>query len=383
MVTLQAAMNKVKTMFENDTHKSASQKSASQKILILKKQSLFADKKNTAWLEKKQISHSGVMILAVIICVFSLFCALSFGAADISFADVWHSLWQENVGFIERIIWELRMPRAILALLAGSGLAISGLILQMVTRNPLADPYLFGISSGASLGVVILIATTGSVFTMMTPIAAFVGSLVAMLMLMLIASRKQSQQVESMLLAGVALSFLFSSFTNLLLYHTDPQAVTAVLFWTMGSFSRAQWENLLFPTVVITTCIIFMLAYRRQLSAMLLGDESATTLGINVNRFRLIMLLLSSLITATLVSMCGGIGFVGLMIPHIVRFFISQGTVFGILLTALVGGIFMIWVDILSRTVLVNQELPVGVITAATGSLFFLTLLYFRKNRPN
>jgi len=344
-------------------------------------------KKNGAWLDKKNISQTLVTVIAVIICFISLFCALSFGAADISFADVWHSVWpnetDKDAGFIQRIIWELRMPRAILALLAGSGLAVSGLILQTVTRNPLADPYLFGISSGASLGVVILIAFTGGIFTVMTPVAAFAGSLVAMLMLMLIAGRRQSQQVESMLLAGVALSFLFSSFTSLLLYHTDPQAVTAVLFWTMGSFSRAQWQNLLFPTVVISACIIFMLAYRRQLNAMLLGDESATTLGIKVNRFRIIMLLLSSLITATLVSMCGGIGFVGLMIPHIVRFFISQGTVFGILLTALVGGIFMIWVDILSRTILVNQELPVGVITAATGSLFFLTLLYFRKNRPS
>jgi iron complex transport system permease protein len=349
------------------------------------------EKKHGAWLEKNNISQLAVTVLAVIACLFSFVCALSFGAADISFTDVWQSVLnrflpsevENEVGFVQRIIWELRMPRAILALLAGCGLAISGLILQMVTRNPLADPYLFGISSGASLGVVILITLTGGIFTVMTPIAAFMGSLVAMLMLVVIAGRRQSQQVESMLLAGVALTFLFSSFTSLLLYHTDPQAVTAVLFWTMGSFSRAQWENLLFPSLVIMTCITFMLAYRRQLNAMLLGDESAATLGINVNRFRLIMLLLSSLITATLVSMCGGIGFVGLMIPHIVRFFISQGTIFGILLTALVGGIFMIWVDILSRTILVNQELPVGVVTAATGSLFFITLLYFRKNRPN
>ena len=327
-----------------------------------------------------------ITIVTVIICLLSFFCALSFGAAEISFSDVWQSFFTEegtDLGFIYRIIWELRMPRAILAFLAGCGLAISGLILQTVTRNPLADPYLFGISSGASLGVVILITFTGSVLTGVAPIAAFIGSLLAMVMLMLIAGRRQSQQVESMLLAGVALSFLFSSITNLLLYHTDPQAVTAVLFWTLGSFSRAQWENLLFPTVVISACISIMLAYRRQLNAMLLGDESATTLGINVNRFRIIMLLLSSLITATLVSMCGGIGFVGLMIPHIVRFFISQGSMYGILLTALVGGIFMIWVDILSRIILENQELPVGVITAATGSIFFLTLLYFRKNRPN
>ena len=371
-------------MFKTETVNNKGQSSHS---LVNKTNANKTKVNNSAWLEKKHINQSAVTVFAVLFCFFSLFCALSFGAADISFIDVWHSISStdkdKEVGFIQRIIWELRMPRAILALLAGSGLAISGLILQTVTRNPLADPYLFGISSGASLGVVILITFSGSIFTAMTPIAAFIGSLVAMLMLMLIAGRRQSQQVESMLLAGVALSFLFSSFTNLLLYHTDPQAVTAVLFWTMGSFSRAQWENLLFPTVVITACITFMLAYRRQLNAMLLGDESAMTLGINVNRFRLIMLLLSSLITATLVSMCGGIGFVGLMIPHIVRFFISQGTVFGILLTALVGGIFMIWVDILSRTVLENQELPVGVITAATGSIFFLTLLYFRKNRPS
>ena len=214
------------------------------------------EKKHGAWLEKNNISQLAVTVLAVIACLFSFVCALSFGAADISFTDVWQSVLnrflpsevENEVGFVQRIIWELRMPRAILALLAGCGLAISGLILQMVTRNPLADPYLFGISSGASLGVVILITLTGGIFTVMTPIAAFMGSLVAMLMLVVIAGRRQSQQVESMSLAGVALTFLFSSFTSLLLYHTDPQAVTAVLFWTMGSFSRAQWENLLFPT---------------------------------------------------------------------------------------------------------------------------------------
>jgi len=336
-----------------------------------------------------RMNHSAILFLTVSFGILSFIASLSLGAADISFNDVTSSLLASfstekdvrDVIFFERIIWELRMPRAILAFLAGCGLAVSGLILQTVTRNPLADPYLFGISSGASLGVVISIVLLGSTISLVTPIAAFAGSLVAMLMLLMISGRKQSQQVESMLLAGVALSFLFSSFTSLLLYHTDPQAVTAVLFWTMGSFSRAQWGVLWFPALVITSCVVMMLAYRRQLNAMLLGDESATTLGINVNRFRLVMLVLSSLITATLVSLCGGIGFVGLMIPHIVRYFVSQGTVFGILLTALVGGIFMIWVDVLSRIVLENQELPVGVITSAVGSLFFLSLLYFRKNK--
>ena len=182
-----------------------------------------------------------------------------------------------------------------------------------------------------------------------------------------------------MLLAGVALSCLFSAFTSLLLYLSDPQAVTAILFWTVGSFARAQWATLAFPALVILFSLVIMLGFRRHLNAMLLGDESATTLGINVKRFRLMMLVISSLITATLVSLCGGIGFVGLMIPHIVRYFISQGTSAGLLLTSIVGGIFMVWVDLLSRTILPNQELPVGVITAACGSLFFLSLLYFRK----
>ena len=183
-----------------------------------------------------------------------------------------------------------------------------------------------------------------------------------------------------MLLAGVALTFLFSSFTSLILYLTDPQAVTAILFWMLGSFSNTNWSNIMLPAVATTISVIVMLTYRRQLNAMLLGDESATTLGINVNRFRLIMLVLSSLLTASIVAVGGGIGFVGLMIPHIVRFFVQQGTSAHLLLTALVGGVFMIWVDVLSRILLTNQELPIGVITAAIGSLFFLSLLYFRKH---
>lgn len=338
----------------------------------------------------KKINQNLSLCVLTIFSVFSLVFALAFGAADISFSQViTHLVYSDgNIAdtasystFIDKIIWELRMPRTILAFLAGVGLAMSGLILQTVTRNPLADPYLFGISSGASFGVVILVVFLGINQGFAMSVAAFVGSLVAMLFLLIIAGSKRSGQVESMLLAGVALSFLFSSFTSLILYMTDPQAVTAILFWTLGSFARATWDNLVFPAAIILSCIIFMLGYRRQLNAMLLGDESATTLGVNVRRFRIIMLILSSLLTATLVSICGGIGFVGLMIPHIVRFFISQGSSVGLLLTAMTGGVFMIWVDVLSRVVLTNQELPVGVITAAVGSLFFLGLLYFRKHK--
>mgnify|MGYP006075495507 FL=1 len=326
--------------------------------------------------------QSLALFISAAAALFSLFAALSFGAAETSLQDVFNSfLLSNDASFNSRIIFELRMPRTLLAFLAGSGLAIAGLILQTVTRNPLADPYLFGISSGASFGVVLLMALAGISAGFMLSAAALLGSLLAMSLLILIAGRQQSAQVESMLLAGVALSFLFSAFTSLLLYWIDPQAVAAILFWTLGSFSRAQWATLWLPLLVITLCTFVMLSFRRQLNAMLLGDESAITLGVRVQRFRILMLVLSSLITAVLVAMCGGIGFVGLMVPHIVRFFISQGTIAGLLVTSLVGGTFMVWVDVLSRSLLKNQELPVGVITAAIGSVFFLSLLFFRKRR--
>lgn len=328
------------------------------------------------------IRHSLALLISVSAALFSLFTALSFGAAETSLQDVFNSFLLSNeASFNTRIIYELRMPRTLLAFLAGSGLAIAGLILQTVTRNPLADPYLFGISSGASFGVVLLMALAGISAGFMLSAAALLGSLLAMGLLILIAGRQQSAQVESMLLAGVALSFLFSAFTSLLLYWSDPQAVAAILFWTLGSFARAQWATLWLPLLVITLCTFVMLSFRRQLNAMLLGDESAITLGVRVQRFRILMLVLSSLITAVLVAMCGGIGFVGLMVPHIVRFFISQGSIAGLLVTSLVGGTFMVWVDVLSRSLLKNQELPVGVITAAIGSVFFLSLLFFRKRK--
>ena len=320
--------------------------------------------------------------LCVCVALVSCFLALSFGAASTSMSDVLHSLISQGSDeFIQRIILQLRMPRMILAFLAGAGLALAGLILQTVTRNPLADPYLFGISSGASFGVVCFISLTGVSFGFSMSIAAFLGSLLSMFLLIGIAGRRHVGQVEAMLLAGVALSFLFSALTSLLLYFSDPQAITAILFWTMGSFSRAEWGTLWIPLTVIIACMTLMIAFRRQLNAMLLGDESAATLGIHAQRFRILMLLLSSLITAVLVAMCGGVGFVGLMIPHIVRYFTSQGSSHNLLMTSLVGGTFMVWVDVLCRTLLTNQELPVGVITAAIGSVFFLSLLYFRKQR--
>lgn len=322
---------------------------------------------------------ASLIVLAIASSIF----AVSFGAANISLLDVLLALKCQFSGdcqlgnISQRIIIDLRLPRVILAFLAGSGLAISGAVLQTVTRNPLADPYLFGISSGASFGAVLVIAAVGAASGLSLTLGAFAGGAAAVLLV--IAMAGSGVQIERMLLAGVATSFMFSAATNLVLYSSDPEAAASWLFWSLGSFTRAQWDGLWLPVVVIVLGMAVFLVFSRQLQTLLAGDESARSMGVEAGKVRIAMLLLSSLITATLVAYCGGIGFVGLMIPHIVRRLVHANTSTTLLLTALMGGVFMIWIDVLARQLIENRELPIGVITAAVGSGFFLLVL--RKPR--
>ncbi|MFB2681796.1 FecCD family ABC transporter permease [Shewanella mangrovisoli] len=339
--------------------------------------------------------------------------AASFGAANISFLDVLqvfinklsHLFMADEAvstsSMTERIVMELRLPRIILAFVAGAGLSLAGSVLQTVTRNPLADPYLFGISSGASFGAVVMLTLfTGSglfgnagtiansgIFSgtgtfagllwFSLPFGAFIGASLSVLIVLALAGLGLKSQVERMLLSGVATSFMFSALTSLLLYFASPQATASVLFWSLGSFAKASWSLLVLPSLVVLVSFLIILGWKRQIMALQAGDETAHTLGVNVPKLRLNMLLLCSLITAILVATCGGIGFVGLMIPHTVRLLFPGRQ--PILLTALVGGLFMVWIDVLARCLLGNQELPVGIITAAIGSFFFLLILRRRK----
>jgi len=333
----------------------------------------------------KKYSAYWLVLLLCVACI-SILAGVSIGAANISMREVFNAVMLTGrEPYLEQIVWQLRMPRTVLAFIAGGGLALSGLMLQTVTRNPLADPYLFGISSGAAMGVVLFIALSGAGVYQLAQVslslAAFVGSIVAMSLLLAISGSSVGRQVESMLLAGVALSFLFSAITSITLYWSDPQAITAVLFWTMGSFSRAQWLQLTSPSILLCLVLALLMIYRKQLTALLLGDESAITLGVNVRHFRQVMLLLSSLLTASIVAISGGIGFVGLMVPHVVRFLISQAHPLTPVLVCVFGGSFMVWVDVLARSVLHNQELPVGVITGIIGSVFFLFLMFMRQRK--
>ncbi|EDQ02823.1 iron-compound ABC transporter, permease protein [Shewanella benthica KT99] len=340
-------------------------------------------------------AHKWILFSLSLLSLLSLMFAASFGAANITFMDTLDVVLHKTFGIgdvasiTQRIVMELRFPRVILAFIAGAGLSIAGSVLQTVTRNPLADPYLFGISSGASFGAVIVLTLfTGSglfassnlfeQFSWMTlPLGAFMGAGLSVAMVLALCGRHMSSQIERMLLSGVAISFMFGALTSLLLYFSDPQAAASVLFWSMGSFSKASWSGLIAPVIIVTGCTGIILLFKRQIMAMRAGDETAHTLGINVSRLRLQMLLLCSIITAILVANCGGIGFIGLMVPHTVRILFPGQ--FPLITTALVGGLFMVWIDVLARTMLSYQELPVGIITAVIGSIFFLGILSRRK----
>ncbi len=331
-------------------------------------------------------------VIYCLIAFMSIFFSLGFGAIDIRFVEL--SAWLSSyIGFEStidaihmRIIEELRLPRMILAFLTGAGLSLSGAVLQMVTRNPLADPYLFGISSGASFGAVLVIATLSGSSAFLVEYGllqlgitggAFVGSTLSVVLVLAFAGN--GLQIERMLLAGVAVSFMFASATSLVLYHIDAQAVATLLFWTMGSFTRANWDNLFLPIIIVMACLAIFLGFSRQMRTALAGDESARALGVDIHKLRINMLLLSSLMTATLVANTGGIGFIGLMIPHIVRRVFHQYQRYFLWSCTIFGGCFMVWIDVLARTLMEESELPIGVITAAIGSIFFLLVLKHRR----
>ncbi len=279
----------------------------------------------------------------------------------------------------DRIVWLLRMPRAVLALVVGGGLGIIGAAMQTLVRNPLAEPYILGISSGATAGASLfylglLPPLLSKALSM--PLAAFLGGLLSISIVYLVARSATRLSVARLLLAGVAMAALMGSITSFItLSSPDPDKLRAVLFWLLGSLHRATWSLLPAPSIVTITGLVALLALARPLDAMLLGDEAAHGLGVPVERLKRILIVVAALVTGTLVAASGAIGFVGLIIPHAVRSFV--GVTHRRLLPAcfFAGALFLLWADVAARVLLPAQELPVGIITALCGVPFFLVLL--------
>lgn len=276
----------------------------------------------------------------------------------------------------EAIVWDIRFPRVLLAGLVGAGLAVVGAALQAVTRNPLADPHLLGISSGGSFGAILALMHTGLFLGLLTvPFMAFMGALGATLLVLGVSRFAAATSADRLVLAGVAVSFIIMALANTLIFMGDPRATHTVVFWMLGGLGLAQWQHLIYPVVILFGCSAYFWFRAGDLNAMTIGDETASTLGIPVARFRLTVFVFGALITGVMVAFSGMIGFVGLMIPHIVRYMVGGNYRRVVPASMLAGAIFLIWADILARTVVAPEDVPIGIVTGLIGGVFFIWLL--------
>ncbi|WP_232846674.1 putative F420-0 ABC transporter permease subunit [Devosia beringensis] len=316
----------------------------------------------------------------------SIVLAVTFGPADIAPHEVWQTI-ARHLGLPlesgvtrlrDAIVWELRLPRVLVAAGIGAGLALCGAIMQALTRNPLADPYLLGLSSGASFGAVTFLLAGAA---LLMPVGAFLGAGAAMALTLLMTRLLGGATPSRAILAGIAVSALAAAATSFLIFWSATgDSYREILSWLMGSLSGTTWGD---AGVVITTVVLLglpMLLAGRALDAFAFGDNAAATLGIDVVRLRWVLLGATALLTGALVAVGGAIGFVGLIIPHVVR--LGTGSRHRLLLPVamLLGASFMIWTDTAARSLFAPRELPVGIITALLGApIFLLVLLRYRR----
>ncbi len=316
--------------------------------------------------------------------------SVAVGSAEIDPRDVWASILA-GLGLstqvapppaLQSIVLDLRLPRALLALVVGAGLALVGVLLQTVTRNDLADPFLFGLSSGAAAGAVAVIVVIGDLLGRWTlPAAAFAGGMLAAASVLVLVARARGAGPEHMVLAGLAVSFLFSALTHFMVFAGDQRAAHSVLFWSLGGLGLARWDNLPIALAGLATLIAYGGARRHSLDALLAGDDTAHSLGIDPQRVRTEAFVACAFATAGFVALAGVIGFVGLMVPHVARALI--GALHGgvMLFSALLGALLLVASDIACRTLLAPQELPVGIVTASIGAVFVIGMLWRRPGR--
>lgn len=276
----------------------------------------------------------------------------------------------------DQAVWQFRVPRSLLAALSGAGLALAGAMMQAVVRNPLAEPYILGVSSGASVGAVLVIVSGGATFLGLTMSgAAFVGAMVACLLVAMLARIRGELSPTRMILAGVALGALLSAVTSYLTLTTDAQNVVSVMFFLLGSVSAADMSTLLIPAVALAIACIAVFGLSRSMNALLAGDESALAVGVRTTRVRGVLLVLASLLTGAIVAVSGGIGFVGLVVPHMARLLVGSDHRRMLPITILGGALFLMVADLLARTVAMPTEIPLGILTAFVGAPFFLWLM--------
>jgi iron complex transport system permease protein len=331
-----------------------------------------------------------IVLLLIIILLGTIIIAGSLGSAKISFSNIIKIIFapitpagiqNERLKETSRIIiWKIRLPRIILTVIAGMGLGVSGAVFQGIFRNPMANPYILGISSGAAFGVT-LGMTMGLQITFLgigaIPISAFIGAISASVVVYLISGG--GRDILPLLLSGIAMGFLLSAMMSLLMYFNRSQ-LENIIYWTMGSFNAANWQKVGITAPVILPGSIFIILFSRDLNLIVLGEDSASSLGISVKKSRLTFLLISTIITASAVAVSGVIGFVGLIVPHAMRIITGPDHRTLIPYSMFGGAILLLISDTIARTIMAPTEIPVGIVTSLLGAPFFLFLLNRMRN---
>ena len=347
---------------------------------------------STGKLKKKTETKKLIYIPALIASlVLSILLSASIGQVEIPLSDTFKILMDrlfhvELAGYAEipsayfNVVWMIRFPRALIAAAVGIGLSLCGIVMQAAVENPLADPYILGISSGATLGatfaLMVGVGTLPLIGQASVSASAFAGALLASFLVLFFANIGGHATGAKLVLSGTVINSMFSAFSNIMIYFANnAQALQNITFWIMGSTASATWSKVPAILVIVALTALFFLTQSNTLNLMLMGEEAATTLGINLTFWRRVYLIIASLITGILVSGCGMIGFVGLVIPHISRAIFGANHRVLTPYTILFGGIFMVITDLLSRSLVSGSEVPVGIITAALGAPVFLYML--------
>lgn len=333
--------------------------------------------------------HCLVPIVCGIVLLISAICAVFIGSVSVEPRLVWGSFLHRfhiSGGIIvpayyDMVIWQLRLPRIVMSLLAGSALAVCGCVFQSIFRNPICDPYILGISSGASLGAAVAIVLGLDTLMFGVTVPALITAVLTLLLIMGIARLRGRQSTQTLLLVGIAINFFISSLITLLMVVCN-QEMQKIFFWTMGSLSTVLWSDVLclLPVLILSVGVLYL--YAKDLNIMQMGTESAQSIGVNTQRTLYVTLIVSSLLIGVVVSFCGVIGFIGLIVPHICRLIFGSDNRRLFTYSLFAGAFFLLVADTLARTLAAPSELPVGSITALAGAPYFIYLL-LRKNKTN
>ena len=324
-----------------------------------------------------------VFVLCLILCI-SLVTALQFVAKFISLDQIISALLSmidvnATASMTNTIITDIRLPRLIYSVLTGIGLSLVGLLMQTVTRNALADPYVLGVSSGASTGAVFAIIMGGLPFLGQynTPIFAALGAALSIILVLLCVGKSNSP--VKLILIGMGMTGVFSALTMMIIYGAKHEAqVRSAMFWLLGSFAGIQWGDLPLTAIIVILFMLYIYMFNQDLDVLLLGNHEAAQMGLSVKQLQLSIVIISSVVIATLVSKVGVVGFIGLIIPHLARIIGGPKHKHTLLFSALIGSIVMIWSDVLSRALYSPEEIPIGVLTSLLGAPLFIWIIMNR-----